>query len=305
MDYIKIPIKDDIVIKNLVTVHYFEYAKDYIFHGESHDFWEIVYVDKGEIEVMADKTGYKLKYGEMIFHKPNEFHNLWANGQTAPNLVIVTFVCNSPAMKFFEGKIIQGEDYENNLFATIIAEARNAYSSQLNDTYLKKLEKWKAPVFGSEQLIRISLESLLINLYRKGRSINKTKNISTITKQRFDNEKVEKVITYLKDNIYNNITFDDVCRHFNYSKTNLKILFKSVKGTGVMEFYRNLKIEEIKRLIREDSCNFTDIAARLSFSSVHYFSRYFKKAIDMTPTEYARSIKSKTNEVLSRGRQGV
>ncbi|MHB1484991.1 MAG: AraC family transcriptional regulator [Saccharofermentanales bacterium] len=295
MAYIKIPIKEDIVIKSLVTIHYFEYAKDYIFHGESHDFWEIVYVDKGEIEVMADKTGYKLKHGEMIFHKPDEFHNLWANGHSAPNLVVVTFVCNSKAMKFFEGKIIQGEDYEKNLFATIITEAKNAYSSPLNETYLQKLERQKAPVFGSEQLIRISLESLLINLYRKGSSINKTKKISTITKRRFENDKIDKVIKYLEDNIYNNIKFDDVCRHTNYSKTNLKILFKSVKGAGAMEFYRNLRINEIKRLIREDTCNFTDIAGKMSFSTVHYFSRYFKKATGMTPTEYARSIKSKTN----------
>ncbi len=290
MDYIKIPLMEEITIRNIVTIHYFEYARDYIFHGESHNFWEIVYVDKGEIEVMADKTGYKLKHGEMIFHKPNEFHNLWANGQIAPNLVIVSFECKSPSMKFFEGKIIKGEDYESKLLANIISEAKNAYSSPLDDTFLKKLKKRKNAAIGSEQLIKINLELLLISLLRKGRSVNKTKKISTVTKQRFDDEKTEKIIKYLENNLYNNISFDDVCSFSNQSKTNLKFLFKTIKGIGVMEYYRNLKIEEIKRLIREESCNFTDMADRLSYSSVHYFSRHFKKATGMTPTQYAMSI---------------
>jgi AraC-like DNA-binding protein len=290
VDYIKIPLMEEITIRNIVTIHYFEYARDYIFHGESHNFWEIVYVDKGEIEVMADKTGYKLKHGEMIFHKPNEFHNLWANGQIAPNLVIVSFECKSPSMKFFEGKIIKGEDYESKLLANIISEAKNAYSSPLDDTFLKKLKKRKNAAIGSEQLIKINLELLLISLLRKGRSVNKTKKISTVTKQRFDDEKTEKIIKYLENNLYNNISFDDVCSFSNQSKTNLKFLFKTIKGIGVMEYYRNLKIEEIKRLIREESCNFTDMADRLSYSSVHYFSRHFKKATGMTPTQYAMSI---------------
>ena len=86
-------LRRDIAVPAVVTVHYFEYARDYVFEGEKHDFWELLYVDKGEVEVMADDTGYCLKQGEMIFHKPGEFHNVFANGLVAPNLVVVAFVC--------------------------------------------------------------------------------------------------------------------------------------------------------------------------------------------------------------------
>ena len=78
----------------------------YSYTGEKHDFWELVYVDKGELEVAADYEGYKLKEGDIIFHKPNEFHNLWANGISAPNVLVISFVCHSPMMSFFENKIM-------------------------------------------------------------------------------------------------------------------------------------------------------------------------------------------------------
>lgn len=99
--YIATELRKVIDVQSIVTVHYFEYAKNYVFEGERHDFWELLYVDKGEVEVMADEVGYRLKRGEMIFHKPNEFHNVFANGVVAPNLVVVAFVCPSPRHDLF------------------------------------------------------------------------------------------------------------------------------------------------------------------------------------------------------------
>ena len=46
-DFIKLPVDRDIQIDYLVTVHYFEYSKDFAFDCEQHDFWELVYMDKG------------------------------------------------------------------------------------------------------------------------------------------------------------------------------------------------------------------------------------------------------------------
>ena len=79
-------LKQEIVINEIITVHYFEYNSDFYFPGESHGFWEFLYVDKGEVEVTAGDTDYVLNKGDIIFHKPYEFHRLWANGVIAPNL---------------------------------------------------------------------------------------------------------------------------------------------------------------------------------------------------------------------------
>lgn len=293
MDYIKTPLKEDLVIKKIVTIHYFEYAKNYVFEGEKHDFWEFLYVDKGDVEVMADNLGYKLKQGEMIFHKPNEFHNVWANGRVAPNLVVISFECKSPSINFFNNKIINVGDSEKNLLANILREARNAYSSSLDDPSLKKLEKNDDQPIGCEQLIRIYLEQLLIHLIRKGNKLNVESKPSLSVKNRSDTDLVLRIVNFLKENVHTSLTFEDVCRFSNLSRTNLKVLFKEKTGLGVMEYFKNLKIDESKTMIREGEYNFTEIAQRLGYSSIHYFSRHFKKATGMTPSEYAYSVKIK------------
>ena len=43
MEFTRIRLKDDIIIHKIVSVHYFEFSKDYTFPVESHDFWEDVY----------------------------------------------------------------------------------------------------------------------------------------------------------------------------------------------------------------------------------------------------------------------
>lgn len=293
MDYVKTPLKENLMVKNIVTVHYFEYARDYVFEGEKHDFWEFLYVDKGEVEVMADNLGYLLKQGEMIFHRPNEFHNVWANGKVAPNLVVISFECRSSAIHYFDNKIINIDDSERNLLALILKEAKEAYSSRLDDPLLKKLEKRQPQPFGSEQLIKIYLEQMLIQLIRKGNKLNVKSKPSLSVKDRSDKDLMIRIISYLKDNIYNSLNFDDVCKFSNLSGTNLKVLFKGKTGVGVMEYFKNLKIDESKVLIREGEFNFTEIAQKLGYSSIHYFSRHFKKVTGMTPSQYAYSVKMK------------
>ena len=297
MDYEKTTLVEQIVIKKIVSIHYFEYAKDYVFEGEKHDFWEFVYVDKGEVEVMADSLGLELKQGEIIFHKPNEFHNVWANGKVAPNLIIVSFECKSPSIKYFENKILKIGDFEKNLLAQIINEAKEAFASELDITYLKKLEKKEYPLFGSEQLIKIYLEQLLISMIRKGNSVNSNSRLSTAIKERSDSDLVHRITNFLYENITKKLTFDDVCRISGLSRTSLKVLFKDNVGMGVMEYYKKLKIQESKNIMREGNYNFTQISEILGYASIHYFSRHFKNETGMTPSQYVLSVKAKATKL--------
>ena len=293
MDYSKTLLKEALVIKKIVTVHYFEFAKNYIFEGEKHDFWELLYVDKGEVEVMSDIHGYKLKQGEMIFHKPNQFHNEWANGKVAPNLIVLSFECKSAEMKFFENKIIGIGDIEKNLLAQILREAKNAFKSPLNDSLLKKLERREKADFGCEQLIKNYLEQMLISIIRKGTGIGIESRLSTAVKERSYQDMTKKIIDYLSNNVKGKISFKDVCKYSYLGKTNLKVMFKENTGKSVMEYYNNLKIEEAKRMIREGQHNFTEISKILGYASIHYFSRHFKKATDMTLSQYTSSVQIK------------
>lgn len=290
--YIQTPVRRALHIDALITVHYFEYTKDYTFSGEAHPFWELVYVDKGEVDVTADGAVRHLRQGDILFHKPGEFHSLYANGVVAPNLVVIAFSCESETMTTFENALYKAGEAERNLIAAIIAEAKGAFTSPLDDPATKMLVRADEAPFAAEQMTVLHLEQLLIRLCRR-EAATPTMRISSSIKMRSDHDLVNRIIAFMEENTYGNLTFADVCRFSAQSATNLKTIFKSITGVGVMSYYRALKIDEAKRMLREGDGNITQIADRLGYTSVHYFSRYFKRVTGMTPSEYTLSIQAK------------
>ena len=94
----------------------------------------------------------------------------------------------------------------------------------------------------------------------------------------------------MKNNRYSNITLKDVCAQFLQGKTQLCKIFRESTGQSPMEYYMNIKINEAKKLIREKNYSVTEISDMLGYSSIHIFSRAFKKAVGMSPTAYAKRI---------------
>lgn len=291
MNYKSVFLHQDFLIEKIISIHYFEYMSDFSFEGESHDFWEFLCVDNGEVEVMAGTNKVTLKKGEIIFHKPNEFHSLKANGVSAPNLVVVSFECPSPKIRFFEDKILSIGDTERSLLASIVSEARNAFSSRLDDPYLEELMPRTDPVFGSEQLIRLYLEHLLIQLYRRHTGIHGNKSVSKSTKLKTDSEIYDRVLTYLKANISEQLTIQKICKDNLVGRSQLQKLFREKNNCGIIDYFSKMRISTAKQMIRDNHMNFTQIADALGYTSIHYFSRQFKKITGMTPSEYASSIK--------------
>ncbi len=296
MSYQSVTLIEDIVINKIYSIHYFEYMSDFQFAGETHNFWEMLVVDKGEVDVTAGDKNLVLNRGEIIFHKPNEFHSLRANGKIAPNLVVVSFECNSPAMSFFEEQTLKITDYERSLLGTIIKEARMSFKGRLDDPYQEKLipESLRPP--GSMQIIKLSLEMLLIILLRRYEGsapvIHEEPKMPTkLTTVNADTEVYNRILTYMEEHIYANLTIDDLCRSTLVGRSKAQKLFRDRNNCGVINYFSQLKIEKAKELIRNKDMNFTQISDLLGYTSIHYFSRQFKKITGMTPSEYASSIK--------------
>jgi AraC-like DNA-binding protein len=265
---------------------------DFSFPGESHDFWEFVCVDKGVIDVMAGEKRIPLKRGNIIFHQPGEFHNIITNGEVAPNLVVIGFECHSPCMKAFEGKILTVSETERELLARIIIEARNAFSGRMDDPYQEELVRNPSPLaFGAEQMIANYLEELIIHLYRRyfeNPGQFKTRRQPEV---HIKSDAYNRIIRYMEEHIGERLSLDTICRDTLTGRSQLQKIFREAHGCGVIDYFSSMKIDTAKQLIRDNHLNFTEISDRLGYTSVHYFSRQFKKLTGMTPSEYATSIR--------------
>ncbi|MEF3306478.1 AraC family transcriptional regulator [Paenibacillus sp. GYB003] len=289
MQYERTRLTPVIVIDRMITIYYFEFGKHFVFQGEAHDFWELLYVDKGELEVWADDRCYRVDQGTLIFHKPNEFHKFHAENGKAPNLIVLTFDCDSEAMKRFEHQVIRLLDDERDLLAKLIQEAVAAFEFPFRFPLRRRAD---APV-GAEQMVKLHLESLLIRLLRRGDWEAKPARLTRPAKEKEYDRLTKQTIAMLSEAIDAHVTLEEIVESLGVSKTILKDVFKQNTGRTIMDYYSQMKIDRAKLLIREGTYNFTEIAERLGFSSVHVFSKSFKRIVDMTPTEYAKSVRGR------------
>lgn len=293
MAYKSVVLEDSVTINRIISVHYFQYMSDFSFPGESHDFWELVCVDRGEIDALAGDRRLTLKKGNILFHKPNEFHNVLTNGKVSPSLVVIGFECHSPAIKSFEDQLMSVQDTEKELLAQIIVEARNTFSGRLDDPYQEELIFNSEPLtFGSAQLISHYLEQLMIHLYRRYFSYSlPVRSSRFLAEASSGNDTYNRIVRYMEEHLDERMTIDRICRDNLVGRSQLQKLFRDTKGCGVIEFFSMMKIDTAKQMIRDNQLNFTQIADRLGYNSIHYFSRQFKQITTMTPSEYATSIR--------------
>lgn len=282
--YGKNSINSPINVKQIMSIHYFEFKADFNFKSEIHNYWEMVYVDKGAAIAMADGHVVNLNQGEALFHKPGESHSIASEPSDPPTVFIITFYCPSKDMKFFNNRHMNIPTPLRKYITEMISDGQEAYHLVDDSPYETELKKRTDGSFGSEQLIKINLELLLLKLIRS----------TTLPKIDEDTKSYDKltmtIIDILTNNVYGRVTVDSISKELGFSRTHISSIFKDNCGKTITEYLSDLKISEAKYLIRKDIYTISQISDFLCYDNPHYFCRVFKKKTKMTPKQYSNSV---------------
>ena len=75
-------LKKEFEIRQLTSLHYFEYKSDFIFKSEYHDYWKLLYVEDGSAEISFSnkkQAPVTLQKGELFIQSPNEYYSFRAS----------------------------------------------------------------------------------------------------------------------------------------------------------------------------------------------------------------------------------
>ena len=288
--YYRHKLKNLLVINKIVTTHYLELDKSFSNQGEAHDFWEFVYVDTGTLFCKKDGEDVILKEGEIIFHKPNEFHVHASDPLSPPHIFVISFECKSEAMRFFENKRLHLEHELLKYVYMIIEESRRTFLIPVSDPAIKKMPLRISPPIGGLQLIKNLLEILLIRLMRdetEGRNATSV----FLSKEDFDNRIANRIKAHLNDRIHTTLSVDELASMMNYNKSYLFRQFKASTGQTIMAYFLYIKIEAAKKDLAESEMTVAQISALYSFDTPNYFSKVFKRVTGFSPLTYRKMHK--------------
>ncbi|MDR0863423.1 MAG: AraC family transcriptional regulator [Candidatus Symbiothrix sp.] len=104
---------------------------------------------------------------------------------------------------------------------------------------------------------------------------------------------IQKSILFMKDNLENKITLEEIAKHANYSKSRFSTLFFQKTSFTPMVYYNQLKIQKACSYLQFSDFNLKEIAFRLGFYGPFHFSSVFKQEMGMTPKKYRKIHKEK------------
>lgn len=97
---------------------------------------------------------------------------------------------------------------------------------------------------------------------------------------------VEKVISYMIDNIHENLSLEQLSEFVSLSKYHFIHLFKKITGYSPMNYFIRLKMNKACELLENSKVSIAHISSDLDFSNPYYFSTTFKRTIGMSPQHY-------------------
>jgi len=112
-----------------------------------------------------------------------------------------------------------------------------------------------------------------------------------------EHEFSEKVIYYMRENVENNLTLDQMAKQFNLSTSHFSTRFRQDTKQSPIKYFITLKIEKSCQYLELTTMKISEIFPKLGFQDAAYFSRIFTKIMGVSPSKYREREISNINHI--------
>lgn len=264
------PMVTRLFVKEILTTYYQVRKGNYVFPGETHTYYELVYIDHGSLEMNVDGKDYSLNKYDLMLYYPGQFHShLTREDQNCSYLTVI-----------FKMEDDLPETLKNRVFHT----RKDIY--QVLCRFMKAIQ---SDSYLDQELSILYLKEVLILLHQFDHKEELEAGINPMQRH-YENTLLNEILVYINNNIYSTFTVEDLCSKFSVSRSSLQNLFRTNLHISPKLYISNQKLNQAKLLIQEHNRTISEISDMLGFTSIHYFSRKFKSQYGMSPTDYSKSI---------------
>ncbi len=277
---------NEVEVERLISCFYHEMDENFEFLGEQHSGWEFVYVNSGNISVEADNYTYILKKGELVCHKPFEFHTIKAYGGKA-SVIVTCFESQSKGMEYFKKKIFAISSRQRLYFNDIAEASKSVFLPKTPIEISKDGSMTRSPESSpyKEQFIKNTLELLIVSLMNS-EITERNKRIELFEHFSQRQTLAKNIMEYLHKHIEETVNLNDIAENFSYSLSSIKRIFKEETGHSIISYLNDIRMKKAKDLLMNSKASIEDVSVKVGFSNVHYFSSAFKKRWNMSPSHF-------------------
>ena len=236
-----------------------------------HEALELLYFTQGKAITACNLEEYKVKAGTIVLINGNELHTGIISQYDS------AFYCIQFDPHFFHNLI--GNQYV--LFQNII---RDDDCTKLLDK-LVELSKETNDVKRIVESKKVAYDFIILLTERYATQVL---GEDDYRKQFKKLDTFHNIIDYLDRHYMEDLSIAELASHFNMSPSYFAHFFKEYAQKSVIEYVNETRILHAKNFLEREEVPISEIALRVGFSDINYFSRKFKAVAGITPTEYKK-----------------
>ena len=283
MAYMGTSVSDAVSVKEIYTVLRPDITVPCKDIGDRHPFPEIFYLSRGRHKLLIDNARYELIGGQMILYAPDAYHVAEETAEFGTEACVLAFDAKSDILPPLYNRIITLTERQKAMLLTVINDGIQCFRPRMPEDSFQGMMLSENVEEHTLWRLKKQIELFLIDVYRT----NLKEADVPIKKETNRDKEMARAVQFLHEHLTEVLTLEQIARECSMSTSKLKQLFRDKAGCGPISYLIDLRIKKAKQLIHEGEMNVSEIAESLGFVSPHYFSRQFKKATGMSPSEYA------------------
>ena len=239
---------------------------NWTFDTHSHSFYELHFPLNGSCTlVIKTSQNLDLTVGEYLLIHPNTNHKFTSFSDDFFRLSIAFDIK-------YDEKIIADDnkytiDYSNERIPVLLNQMLFEYNNRN---------------LGYKNIVKFYIQTVIIELLRSNSDV-----LSMHKKQTFTGRKIfNKALSFIRNNISENITTNDVSKYVNLSSRQLNRIFTSNINMTIAEFIRNERILRVREHLKKTNLSLREIASLTGFNDENILCKTFKKITGTTPGKY-------------------
>ncbi|MBQ7839468.1 MAG: helix-turn-helix transcriptional regulator [Lachnospiraceae bacterium] len=247
---------------------------------------EAAVITEGCAVVAAGNQKYTVYAGEGFFINSGILHGCWNIDTSACRLHSVVFhprlVGGSIDSVFYLKYVLPLT--ENHCLESIHLRPSTHWQAEV----LKSIEAgWSACVqepIGFEFKVRYALSELIVLLQS---NLPATK-LHPSEKAIRDGERIKLMLQFIHEHYGHELNTANIARSASVCESECLRCFRSTIGTTPIQYVRQYRIQQVCQLLTSTQEKISDIAARCGFQDISYFTKVFREAKGMVPSEYRK-----------------
>lgn len=247
-----------------------------------HSFYELHFCLSGSCRLGIDQIGtVNLDNNHFLIIPPKKPHRFQSTGETFSELVMgfsVAYNKGHPDAPFFE-----------DAFARV--QANTCYPA--TDVMRLCVEHMLRNAFDRQAGLPTAMSAFVqLLMLELARQIAPQQINYQYGKEQYKHDlRFEQIEKFIRDNVSQKITTEDISRQLNMSVKQLDRIVKKETNVTLCTMINQIKLERIKQLLESTQYTLADVAEHVGYSNAYNMSRFFKREEGMSPGMYRHSLK--------------